>query len=216
MECRLVHFCTDDCILILNAISSCTLLYGWLPSHFEWILVIYISVRMTTFSFWVDFRPVHFCTNDYHFFLSGLSSFTFLYGWLPSHFEWIVVIYISVRMTTISFWMDFRHVHFCTNDYHLILNGLLSCTFLYKWLPFLLEWIVVMHVSVRMTTIYFRMDFRHARSVQMTLHTLYMDFRHAHFYWFFHVCSALQRVNSTVQWRIINNIIMYLGFRPCA
>ena len=38
-----------------------------------------------------------------------------------------------------------------------------------------------MHVSVRMTTISFRMDFRHARSVQMTLHTLYMDFRHEHF-----------------------------------
>ena len=36
-----------------------------------------------------------------------------------------------------------------------------------------------MHVSVRMTTISFSMDFRHARSVQMTLHTLYMDFRHA-------------------------------------
>ena len=38
-----------------------------------------------------------------------------------------------------------------------------------------------MHVSVRMTTISFRMDFRHARSVQMTLDNLYMDFRHAHF-----------------------------------
>ena len=38
-----------------------------------------------------------------------------------------------------------------------------------------------MHISVRMTTISFRMDFRHARSVQMTLHTLQMDFRHAHF-----------------------------------
>ena len=38
-----------------------------------------------------------------------------------------------------------------------------------------------MHVSVRMTTISFRMDYGHARSVQMTHHTLYIDFRQAHF-----------------------------------
>ena len=64
-----------------------------------------------------------------------------------------------------------------------------------------------MHVSMRMTTISFRMDFRHARSVQMTLHTLYMDFPHTHFCendfpylnWLFRVYNALQRVNSTVQ-----------------
>ena len=54
--------------------------------------------------------------------------------------------HVSMRMTTISFRMDFRHAH-----------------------------------SVRMTTISFRMDFRHARSVQMTFHTSYMDCRHAHF-----------------------------------
>ena len=146
----------------MNRILSFTFLYGWLYSHFEWIFVMYISVRMTTISFWMDFRHVHFCTDDYLLILNGFSSYTFLYGWLPSHFEWIFVIYISVRMTTISYWMDFRHLHFCTDDYHLILNGLLSCTFLYEWLPFLFEKIVVMHVSVRMTTISFRMDFRHA------------------------------------------------------
>ena len=128
MECRHLHFCTDDYILVLNGFSSYTFLYGWLTSHFESIFVMYISVRMTTFSFWMDSRHVHFCTNDYDFFLSGLSSFTFLYGWLPSHFEWIVLIYISVRMSTISFWMDDCHAHFCTNDYHLFFNGFSSFT----------------------------------------------------------------------------------------
>ena len=105
-------------------------------SHFEWIFVMNISVRMTTFSFRMDFRHIHFCKDDYLLILKGFSSYTFLYGWLPSHFEWISVMYISVRMTTISFWVDCRHLHFCTDDYHLILNGLLSCTFLYEWLPF--------------------------------------------------------------------------------
>ena len=74
--------------------------------------VMYIFVRMTTFSFWVDFRHVHFCTDDYLLILNGFTSCTFLYEWLPFLFEWIVVIYISVRMTTISFWMDCCHFHF--------------------------------------------------------------------------------------------------------
>ena len=128
MDCCHLHFCTND--------------YHF---FFEWIFVIYISVRMTTFSFWMDFRHVHFCTYDYHFFLSGLSSFTFLYGWLLSHLEWIVVMHISVRMTTISFRMDCRHARFCANDYHFFSNGLSSCMFLCEWLQF-----------------FFRMDFRHA------------------------------------------------------
>ena len=34
----------------------------------------------------------------------------------------------------------------------------------------------------------------------------------SNFFWFFHVWNTLQRVNSMVQWRIINNIIMYIGF----
>ena len=87
---------------------------------------------MTNFSFWMDFRHVHFCTDDYHL-----------------------------------FWMECCHTHFCTNDCHFFLNGLSSCTFLYEWLPFLFEWIFVMHVSVQMTTISFWMDFRHAHSVQI-------------------------------------------------
>ena len=143
---RNVHFCTDDCILILNGFSSCTFLYGWLPSHFESIFVIYICVRMTTFSFW-----------------NGFSSYTFLHERLPFLFEWIVVIYISVRMTTFSFWIDLLHVHFCTDDYLLILNGFLSCIFLNGWLPSHFELISVMYISVRMTTISFWMDCCHAR-----------------------------------------------------
>ena len=129
MECRLLHFCTDDYILILSGFSSCTFLYGWLPSHFEWIFVMYISVRMTTFSFWMDFRHVHFCTDNYILILNGFSSCTCLYEWLSA-----------------SFWFDCCHARFCANDYHFILNGLLSCTFLYGWLPSLFEWIYVMHI----------------------------------------------------------------------
>ena len=96
---------------------------------------------------------------------------------------------ISVRMNTISFWVDCRHSHLCTVDYHLILSWLLSCTFLYEWLPFLFEWMssctflckwlkflfewnFVMHVSLRMNTISMYRGFRHAHSVQMTFHIL--------------------------------------------
>ena len=139
---------------------------------FELIVVMHISVRMTTFSFWIDFRHAHFCMNDYHFFLKGFSSFTFLYEWPPFLFEWIVVIYISVQMATISFWMDCRHLNFCTNDYHFFLNRLSSFTFLYGWLPCHFEWIFVIYISVRTTTIPLYMDFCHAHSVQMTFHIL--------------------------------------------
>ena len=228
--------------MFLDGFSSCTCLYEWL-SIFLWVFVMYMFVRMTIHFFWMGFRHVHFCTNNYQFLLDGfssrtclyewlsisfewvfvmymfvrmtiqflvygLSSFTFLYGWLsislngfssyiclyewlpfllnwfssctclyewlPFLFEWIVVIYISVRMTTISFCMDSLHLHFCTNDYYFFLNGLLSCTFLYELLPFLFEWIVLMHVSVRMTTISLYMGFRHAHSVQMTFNILWI------------------------------------------
>ena len=137
----------------LNGFSSCTFLYEWL-SIFWWIFVMHISVRMTTISFSMGFGHAHFFMNDYHFFLNRFSSCTFLSEWLPSHFEFVFVIYISVRMTTISFSMDFghahfctndyyfflngfRHAHFCTNDYHFFLNGFSLCTFLYEWLPIL-------------------------------------------------------------------------------
>ena len=105
----------------------------------------HISVRMTTISIWIDCRHSHFCTDDYHFFLNGFSSCTILYDWLPFIFEWIVVMHISVRMTTISFWMDFRYAHFCTNCYHFVLYGFSSCTFCANDFPYFLY-----------------MDFRHA------------------------------------------------------
>ena len=122
----------------------------------------------------------------------------------------MVVIRTEICMATINSKRNGRHEHLCTNDYHFFLNWLSSCTFLYEWLPFLFEWIVVMHISVRMTTISFWIDFRHARSVEMTLHTLYMyvssyTFCEMSFHIplvFHDVCNALQRVNSIEQWRI--------------
>ena len=155
--------------------SSFTFLYGWLRFHFEWIFVMYISVRMTTLSFWMDFRHVHFCTNDYNFFLNGLLSFTFmyewlpfllngllsftfLYEWLPSLFEWIVVMHISVRMTTTSLWMDSRHLHFCTNDYHFVLYGFSSCIFCAMIFHILCIWIFVMHFLCNWLSIFLYMS----------------------------------------------------------
>ena len=65
--------------------------------------------------FWMGFRHVHVCTNDYPY-SYGFSSCTCLYEWL-----------------SILLCMGFRHAHFCTNDYAFLLNGVSSCTFLYKW-----------------------------------------------------------------------------------
>ena len=131
-------------------------------------------------------------------FLNGLLSCTFLYEWLLFLFEWSFVMHISVRMTTISFWMDFRHTRFCANDYHFFLNGFSSCSFLYEWPPFSCIWVFVMHVSVQMTFhILCIFIFVMHISVPMNLHILPV----------FLVCNALQRVNSMVQRRIINDII---------
>ena len=127
---RYVHVCTNDYPFLLNGFSSCTFLYGWLSISFELVFVMYMFVQMTTIYFWMDCRHLHFCTIDYHIVLNGLSSFTFLYEWLPFLFEWIFVICISVRMTTISFWMDCCHAHFCTNDCYFFLIRFSSCTFL--------------------------------------------------------------------------------------
>ena len=63
-----------------------------------------------------------------HFFLNWFPSCTFLYKWL-----------------SIYFLMDFRHAHFCINDY-----------------PFLSDWVFFMHISVQMTIHIFLMGFRHA------------------------------------------------------
>ena len=145
MGFRHVHVCTND-----------------YPFPYDLVFVVHISVRMTIHFFWMGFRHAHFCTNDYHFLFNGLSSFTFLYEWLPFLFEWIFVMHISLRITTIYFWMECRHSHFCTNDYDFFLNGLSSFIFLYEWLPFLFECNVVIYISVWMTTISLWMDFRHA------------------------------------------------------
>ena len=94
----------------------------------------------------MGFRHVHFCTNDYPY-SYGFLSCTSLYGWL-----------------SVSLCMGFHHAHFCTNDYPFLLNGFSSmhisvwmtihfffnafssCTFLYKWLPFIFECVFVMHI----------------------------------------------------------------------
>ena len=203
MDFRHVHFCTNNNHLFLSGLSSFTFLYGWLPPHFEWIVVIYISARMTTISFWTVWCHAHFCTNDYHLFLNrfssftslvwmttiffkGLSSFTFLYEWLPFLFERIVVMHISVRRTTISFWIDFRHAHFCTNDYHFILYGFSSCIFCAMTFHILCVLIFVMHFLCKWLSILMYIDFRHAYSVRMTFRNLLV---------FHDVCNGLKRVN---------------------
>ena len=121
----------------------------------------HISVRMTIHFFWMGFLNLHVCTNDYHFFLNGLSSFTFLYKWLPFLFELVFVMHILCKWLSIFFLNGSSSCTFLYEWIPSLLNGLLSCTFLNEWLPFLFEWIVVMHVSVQMTTIYFWKDFRH-------------------------------------------------------
>ena len=148
----------------------------------------HISVRMTTISIWMVFRHAHFCTNDYHF-----------------------------------FWMDCRHARFCANDYHFFLNGFSSCTFLYEWLTTRFIWGFVMYILCNDFPYSLYKGFRHAFSVQMTLHILVYGFSSCifcamtfHILLVFHdVCNALQRVNSMEHWRIIKDIIMYIGFWPC-
>ena len=178
--------------------SSCTSLNEWLSIFLfvfvmhifvwmtiniilEWVFVMHNFVQMTIhilmgfrhvhlctndypYYSCTGFRHVHFCTNDYPY-SYGFSSCTSLYKWL-----------------SISLCMGFRHAHFCTNDYPFLLNRFLSCTFLYEWLPFLFEWVFVIHISVRMTTISFWMGFRHAHFCTNDYHFFWMGFRHAHFY----------------------------------
>ena len=110
-----VHLCTND-YPYYYGFSSCDPLYEWL-------------------SISLGFRHVHFCTNDYHFFLNGFSSCTFLYEWLPFLFEWIFAIHISIRMTTISLYMGFRHAHYVQMTFHILCIWISSCTFLCEWLP---------------------------------------------------------------------------------
>ena len=177
-------------ILFLNGLSSCIFLYEWLPSLLNWLLSMHISVQITTISFWMDCLHARFCTNYSHFFLNGCSSCTFLCEWLPFLLDWVFVMHVSMQMTTISFWMDFRHAHFFMNDYYLVVFGFSSCTFLCKWL-----------------SISFVYRFSSCTFLCESLSILF---------WFFHVCNALQCMNSMLQWQIMNEIIMHIGFLPCA
>ena len=106
LDCRHLHFCTNDYHFFLNWLSSFTFLYKWLPFLFEWIVVIYISVRMTTISLYMGFRHAHSMQMTFHILVYWFSSMHVLCKWL-SIFFWF---------SKISFWIDFRHVHFCTND----------------------------------------------------------------------------------------------------
>ena len=142
-----VHVCTND-----------------YPFPCVWVFVMHIPVRMTINFFSMGFRHAHLCTNDYPFLLKWFSSCTFLYKWLSISFEWVFVMYMFVRMTIHFFWMGFRHVHGCTNDY-----------------PFLFEWVFVMHISVRMTIISCWMYCRHLHFCMNDYHFFLMDCRHLHF-----------------------------------
>ena len=128
----------------------------------------HIYVQMNTISLCMGLRHAHFCTDDFHIllgfssctslyewlsilFLYGFSSCTYLYEWL-SIFLWVFVMHIFVRMTI-----------------HFLVYGFSSCTFLYEWLSilflygvssctfctndyqFLVVWVFVMQISVRMT-----------------------------------------------------------------
>ena len=124
------------------------------------VFVIHISIRMTIhilmgFVMHIFLRmTIHFlvygfssCTFLYEWLsIYWVSSCTFLYEWLPFLFESVFVMHISVRMTTISFWMSFRHAYFCTNYYQVFMKSFPSCTFLYEWLPFHFEGVFVMHI----------------------------------------------------------------------
>ena len=148
---RHVHVCTNDYPFLSNGFSSSTCLYEWLSISFEWFFVMYMFVQMTTISFWMDCRHLDFCTNDYHFFLNGLSSFTFLYGGPFSHFEWIFVMYISVRMTTISLYMGFRANNFPYSLY----MGFRHTHSVQMTFHILCIWIFVMHILCKLLSIFF-------------------------------------------------------------
>ena len=133
--------------MFLYGFSSCTCLYKWL-SILVWVFVTYmfvrmtihiivygfssmhISVQMTIHFFLMGFRHVHVSTNDYPY-SYGFSSRTCCTNDYPYYCVWLFVMNISVRMTIHLFWMRFCHVHVCTNDYHFLVYGFASCTFLY-------------------------------------------------------------------------------------
>ena len=164
-------------------------------------------VRMTIHIL-MGFRHVHFCTNDY-----------------PFLFEWAFVIHISAQLTIYFFWngflsctslyewlsislcMGFCHAHFCTDDYHFFFYGFSSCIFLYKWL--------FISLCIGLGHAYFCSNDYHFFLNGFLSCTFLYEWL-PYLYDFFHVCNALQHVNSMVQWQIINHIIMYIGLTMCA
>ena len=122
-----------------------------LTYFFVWVFVMHSFVRMTIHIL-MGFCHVHVCTNDYPF---PCGWFFVMHSSVRRtiHFFWMGFrhVHVSVQMTTISFWMNFCHARFCANDYLFFLNGFLSCSFLFGWLPSHFEWIIVMYISVRMT-----------------------------------------------------------------
>ena len=119
LDFRHAHDCTND-----YPYCSCV---GFL---------VHISVRMHILSL-MGFRHAHLCTNDYPYsFCMGFRHAHFCTNDYPFLFEWVSVMHISVRITTISFEWVFVNAHFCTNDYHFFFKRFSSCTFLYEWLPF--------------------------------------------------------------------------------
>ena len=143
---------------------------------------------MTTIHSKWDGSHLYRNVNDNNPLKKKLSSFKFLYEWLPFLFEWIVVMHISVRMTTISFWLDFRHAHFCTNDYHFVLYGFSSCIFCAMTFHILCIWNFVMPFLWKWLSILLNMDFRHAYSVQWL----------SIFFWFSMMCAKL--FNGWIAW----------------
>ena len=95
--------------------------------------VMYMFVRMTIHFFWMGFRHVHVYTNDYPFPCEWIFVMYISVLMTTHNFEWNVVFYISVRMTIFSFCMDFRHVHFCTDDYLLIRTEMYMTEIHSKW-----------------------------------------------------------------------------------
>ena len=127
------HLCKND-YPYSYGFPSWTSLYKLLSMLF---LYGFRHVHLCTndYPYFMGFRHAHFCTKDYPFLLNGFSSCIFLYKWLPFLFELVFVMHISVWRTihifltgfssctflyewlSISFFIGFRHAHFCANDY---------------------------------------------------------------------------------------------------
>ena len=146
-----------------------------------------------------------------------------------STLHWDII--FQIRWSSIRTFQQFRHAHFCTNDYPFsCCMGVRHAHFCTNDYPFLVVWVFVMHISVRMT-IHIHMVFRHAHFCtndypyffngfssctflnEWLPITLFMGSRHAHFctndYPF--LCVRIFVIHISVQMTI--HII--LGFLSC-